>query len=130
MKTPIVLTIRSVDSGVKYEIQSDGSASLSYCLPQAFDLKEPHAVKLLYIKGPKKHVVCTANFIELQGFNREPVMVLGTSVTGSNVYIPLRTNYVAGVGWITISHLDGSPIDKLENTILALHLVPMSLVKF
>ena len=130
MKTPIVLTIRSMDSGVGYAIQSDGTAALSYCLPEPFDLKEPHAVKLLYIKGPKKHVVCTANFIELQGFNREPMMILGTSVTGSNVYIPVRTNYIAAVGWITISHLDGTPIEKLENTILALHLVPMSHVKY
>ena len=130
MKTPIVLTIRSVDSGVAYAIQSDGTASLSYCLPQPFDLEEPHAVKLLYIKGPKKHVVCQANFLELQGFNREPMMILGTSITGTNVYVPVRTNYIAAVGWITIANLDGTPIDKLENTTLALHLIPMRQVNF
>ena len=130
MKTPITLTIRSTDSGVAYEIENDGCASLSYCLPEPFDLQGPHAVKLLYIKGPKKDVVCYANFIELQGFNREPMMVLGTSVAGSNVYIPVRTNYIAAVGWITIAHLDGSPITKLHPTTLALHLVPMSHVKF
>ena len=92
MKTPIVLTIRSVDSGVGYELQDNGTAALSYVLPQAFDLQEPHAVKLLYIKGPKKHVVCVANFIEPQGFNRDPMGVLGTSASDSNVYVPLRTN--------------------------------------
>ena len=130
MKTPIVLTIRSVDSGVGYEIQSDGSASLSYCLPEPFDLSEPHAVKLLFIKGPEKHVICEANFVEPQGFNREPATVLGTSVAGSNVYIPLRSNYVPAVGWLTLSNLDATPIDQLQPTILALHLVPMSHVKY
>ena len=129
LKTPIVLTIRSVDSGVAYEIQSDGTASLSYCLPEPLDLHEPHAVKLLYIKGPEKHVFCCANFIEPQGFNRDPVTVLGTSITGTNVYIPLRTNYITAVGWFTLSNLDGTPIDRLDPTILALHLVPTSQVK-
>ena len=130
LKTPIVLTIRSADSGVGYDIQSDGTAALSYCLPEPFDLDEPHAVKLLYIKGPKKDVICTANFVELQGLNREPMMVLGTSVTGTNVYVPVRGRYIAAVGWITLHHLDGSPIEKLVPTTLALHLVPMSQVKF
>ena len=129
MKTPIVLTIRSVDSGVGYELQENGTAALSYILPQAFDLQEPHAVKLLYIKGPKKHVICCANFIETQGLNREPAMVLGTSVAGSNVYIPVRSNYFAGVGWLTLSNLDGSRIDELHPTILAVHLVPIDQVK-
>lgn len=129
LKTPIVLTIRTIDSGVAYDIQSDGSASLSYCLPEPFDLDEPHAVKLLYIKGPKKHVACVANFIETQGFNREPLNVLGTSVANSNVYVPIRSNYITAVGWLTLFNLDGTPIESLDPTILALHLVPLTQVK-
>ena len=129
LKTPNVLTIRTLDSGVAYEIQSDGSASLSYCFPEPFDLQEPHAVKLLYIKGPKKHVVCVANFIEPQGFNRDPMGVLGTSASDSNVYVPLRTNYLPAVGWFTLFHLDGTPIESLNTTVLALHLVPMKHIK-
>ena len=130
LKTPIVLTIRSSDSGVGYDIQSDGTASLSYILPEAFDLQEPHAVKLLYVKGPKKDVMCCANFIEPQCLNRDPVQVLGTSINSSNVYIPLRTNYVTSVGWFIISHLDGTSMRRADPIVLALHLVPTRDVKF
>ena len=130
MKTPVVLTVRSVDSGVGYNIQPDGTAALSYVFPESLDLQEPHAVKLLYLKGPEKHVFCTASFIEPQGFNRDPLGILGSSITGSNVYIPLSTNFLSSVGWFILSNIDGTPIDKLEATILALHFIPLKAVKY
>ena len=76
LKTPIVLTIRSLDSGVAYQPQGDGSAALSYCFPEPFDLWQPHAMKLLYVHGPKKPIVCCASFLEPQAFNQEYNMVL------------------------------------------------------
>ena len=128
LKTPVVLTIRSKDSGVSYALGRDGSASLSYCFPEPLSLREDHSVKLLYVMGPSQHVVVKANFVENQGFNQDPLMILGTSISGSNVYIPVRLDYITAIGWLTISNLDGSPMDEAEPIVLALHFVPTRLV--
>lgn len=124
MKTPVVLRIRSSDS-VYYSLKGDGTASISYCLPQGFDVTQPHAIKLLYVNGPSKPVFCHCNFIQLQAFNMGPSNILGTSMPGTNTYVPVGTNYVPAVGWITIENMDGSPIEELEDINLALHLVPI-----
>lgn len=125
MKPPLVLHLRSRD-GVSYNLRGDGTATLSYCLPEyGWDVSgEPHAVKLLYTHGLSKPAYISASFVKLQGHNSDYSHILGTTLPGTNVYVPVGTHYVAGTGWVTIANMDGSPIQKLEPICLAMHLVP------
>ena len=127
VKTPIVLHIRSKDA-VYYTTYADGSAGLSYCFPQAFDLYEAHAIKLLYLHGCRKPVLVQFTYVELQGLNRDIMKILGTSIPGSNVYIPVSNNYIPASGGIILTTMDCTPITELDDICLGLHLVPMRLL--
>lgn len=124
MESSSVFHIRSVDS-VYYNLRGDGTASLSYSFPEDMDLARPHAIKIIYINGPKKPVFINSNFIELQGLNSTLMMLLGTSLPNSNVYVPIRSNYISRVGWMIIHNMDGSPITQLDPINIGLHIVPV-----
>lgn len=123
LKTPVVLTVRSVDA-VYWSLQPDGSAGLSYSFPDGFDIQRPHAVKLLYVHGCSKPVFVKWTPIELQGLNRNPCHLLGTSLPASNVYIPIHSSYIVGTGYFLLSNMDMTPITQLDDIVLAIHLSP------
>ena len=124
VKPPVVLHIRSKDA-VYYTTYSDGSAGLSYCFPDVFEIYEPHAIKLIYVHGFSKPVYLQFTYIEFQGHNREPIKLLGTSLPGSNTYIPISTEYIPASGGIIIKNMDDTPINQLDDCYLGLHLVPI-----
>ena len=124
VKPPVVLHIRSNDA-VYHTLYDNGTIGLSYCFPNAMDLYEPHAIKLLYVHGCDKPVLLQFTYVEFQGHNKEPIKLLGTSIPGSNVYVSLSNDYLPASGGIIISHLDSTPIDKLYDICLGLHLVPI-----
>ena len=127
LKTPIVLTVRSLDA-VYWTTESDGTAALSYNFPDHFDVERPHAVKLLYVHGFSKPVFVKSTFIELQGLNRNPYHLLGTSIPSSNVYVPVHVNYIVATGYFLFSHVDTTPIQVLDDVVLAIHLVPIDVL--
>ena len=124
VKPPVVLHIRSNDA-VYYTKYSDGSAGLSYCFPNVFDLYEQHAVKLLYVVGCRKPVFIQFTYCDFQGLNKEPIKILGCSIPGSNVYVPVSAEYIPAAGGIIITNMDGTPINELDDLYLGLHLVPI-----
>lgn len=123
LQTPALLVLQT-SNALDYQLHGDGSVTFSFALPDFFDATKPHALKLLFLTGAKQTLLCSSNLVAPQALDGELRPLLGTSNADSNVYIPVRTNLVAAVGELNIRPLDGEKLSKLENLVMALHLVP------
>ena len=126
VKTPLVVSVCSRQADY-FTLRADGTVSLSYKLPNGLLLREPHYAKLLFVHGLDEAplgLVCP--FVQTQSVDGNPKGQLGTSLAQSNVYVPVRDNYISATGWLQLARLDGFPIRRLSPVVLAIHLVPAS----
>lgn len=127
MRTPIILRF-TAEGAVHYGLKSGGTTStISYCLPQAFDCSEDHAVKIIRVLGNSQPISIATTFTELQSLNFGPSHVIGSSDIATNVYVLVNVLQIAPVGWLSITPLlPDSPPLILDPLDISLHLCPVN----
>ena len=120
---PILLVIRSSGAS-SYSLQKDGSAVLSFVLAKNYEIPTPHVAKLLHVHGPRKPIFCAFDFVKPQDVCGGEAVILGSSIESTNTYVPIASTYINAVGWVTLTNVDGTPMTRLPNITLWLHIVP------
>jgi len=123
---PFVQTIQS-SKAVSYQLSQDGVAFLNVQLPEPVYLPERYAVKIAYVYGASRPVFFFSPLVQAQGFNDERRVLLGSSLQAANVFVPLNiSNYIGSSLWLRIVAMDGQPLERLDDLVLALYFVPQS----
>lgn len=122
-QTPTLMVLQAAQALNNHQ-HSNGSVSFTFTLPD-YDIREPHAIKLLFVIGAAKPVICQSNLVAPQLFNGQLFPLIGTSVQYSNVYVPVRNNWIGGTIELNFRSLSGGKLEKAENLVIGLHLAPI-----
>lgn len=116
ISAPCVFMLRE-DQAYHSDLLWDGSFQVTFRLPNAIRASE---AKLMFLKA-RMPLVCSASFVRPGAFGQEKEPLLGTSVSESNVYVPVAQGSVPAVGSLTFRRLDGKRLQKPPNIRLAIH---------
>ena len=99
---------------------------MSYQLARDYRFDKPHVVKIRCFHGSRSHVFCSVDFVEASDVNGELVPLLGSSIEGSNSWVPLSNGYIPAHGWIRFWSVYDSDIKRLGNVTIWIEIVPAS----
>ena len=124
LETPVVLHLRARNA-INIELQSDGTARLSFAIPEMTNLVGGHEAKLLCVYGNPQPILVTCNFVRCQALDSSPVSVLGSSLSHANTYVPLRSEHMPSHCDFIFHNISGDPINSLADVYLAIRIVPV-----
>ena len=80
--------------------------------------------------GSRSHVFCSVDFVESSDVNGELVPLLGSSIDGSNSWVPLSTGFVPAHGWVNFWSVYDSDLTRLGNITMWIEIAPASAVGY
>ena len=108
----------------------DGSLFLSYKLAQSYTFDEPYCAKIRQFHGSRAHLWISVDFVQPSDINGLMQPVLGSTIEGSNSWVPLITNHIPAHGWIRLSSMYEKELKREDRITLWIDIAPASQINY